>query len=175
MKKTVVGIVSVLCLCAAAAIVRASGNSQVVTNPTPALSAAMTLVSADPAAGMYNWNVNGKIKPAYRGFGADVKLVCQQYARLGLDVPLVFPNCAGEFCGQTNVDSCGNFSFPATLVSLPPGAPQLDNSYVCNFVVHVNGASAPQACSNRSAPPDAFPEDPNGSAPCAGGLCPNVP
>lgn len=51
-------------------------------------------------------------------------------------------------------------------------SPQLDNSYVCFFVVHVDGTSVPKACSSKSTPPDAFPEDPNGSAPCFGRVMP---
>lgn len=148
----------------AAVLLRAAANSVVVTNPAPAVSATMQLLGASD--GVYTWNVSGKVKPAYRGFGATVKLLCQQYAALENGGPSVV---AGG--SQNNVDACGNFSFNTSVA----GSAQLDNSYVCGFVVHVDGSSAPNACSSKSAPPDAFPDDPNGTAPCAGGLCPNVP
>ena len=161
MSRTTVGSLIVLCLLVAA-LVRAAANSVVVTNPTPAVSATMELVGS--SGDIFFWNIRGKVKPAYRGFGATVKLLCQQYATLeNGGAPIVF---GGD---QNNVDACGNFAFN----NAP--SPQLDNSFVCFFVVHVDGTSAPQACSSKSAPPDALPEDPNGTAPCSGGLCPNSP
>ena len=150
-----------------------AGDTVVVTNPTPAASATMKLVGA--VGGSYTWTVSGKVKPAYRGFGANVKLVCQQYVSLvGQPVPpLVFPSggCGlDDFSCGPNVDACGNFSF--NVVTTP--TPQLDNSNFCYFVVHVDGNAVPNAC-NKSSVPDSFPADPNGTAPCSGGFCPEAP
>lgn len=164
MSRTKVGSLIVLCLLVAA-LVRAAATSEVVTNPTPAVNATMELTSS--SGEVFFWTVRGKVKPAYRGFGATVKLLCEEYATLeGGGVPRLV---AG---GQNNVDACGNFSFNAVVAG---PSPQLDPSFVCFFVVHVDGNSAPQACSSKSTPPDAFPQDPNGTAPCSGGLCPNAP
>jgi len=173
--KTIVAFV--LFAIAAAALVTAAANSEVVTNPTPAVSATMTLTGAVPLGDGntgYTWNVQGKVKPAYRGFGSDVRLVCQPYAsiRNGSDDGRIVlgPGCEiDSFCGAS-VDACGNFTFDATIVRQTP---QLDNSYVCMFVVHVDGSKAPQACNGRTTAGD-FPSDPNGSAPCSGGFCPSA-
>jgi hypothetical protein len=105
--------------------------------------------------------LHGKVKPAYRGHGASVKLVCQPYSTLGTNVLVFGAGCGtDEFC-PPNVDACGNFSFNITTCG---SSPQLDNSYVCNFIVHVDDTQAPQACSDKSFPPDGTPGDPNGSA-----------
>jgi len=66
------------------------------------------------------------------------------------------------------VDSCGNFAFQFS----PTGFPQLDATYFCTFVAHVD-ATIKQLC-NGKVPGDA-PSDPNGTAPCSGGFCPTVP
>ena len=153
-----------------AAVVHAAGT-EVVTNPTPAVSATMTLISG--TEGCFTWNVSGKVKPAYRGHGANVKLVCQKYATIGVGGQVVFGpgGCDFDFC-PANVDACGNFSFNAVVCG---DSPQLDPSWFCSFVVHVDDSSAPQACSGKAPIPDAAPPDPNGSAPCSGGACPIAP
>ena len=79
MSRTKVGSLIVLCLLVAA-LVRAAANTEVVTNPTPAVSATMELISY--GGGFFNRNVSGKVKPAYRGFGETVKLLCQKYDTL---------------------------------------------------------------------------------------------
>ncbi len=84
--------------------------------------------------------------------------------------PLVFPVCDQSVC-SASVNSCGDFAFP---VSFAGSAPQLDPTYFCNFVVHVDGNKAPQAC-NKAPNPDLIPPaDPNGTAPCSGGFCPEA-
>src|SRR3954469_10595206 len=111
MSRTQVGILIVLCLLVAA-LVGAAANSVVVTNPTPAVSATMQLVGN--SGDIFFWNVAGKVKPAYRGFGATVKLVCQRYATLEAGgTPYVFGN-------GNNVDACGNFSLSAQVAGPSP-------------------------------------------------------
>src|SRR3954470_19948027 len=103
MSRTKAGTVIVLCLLLTGLL--AAAASDVVTNPPPAVTATMQLLSF--ANGAFVWNVRGKVKPAYRGFGATVRLVCLKYAELDNGVsPVVFP--ADH---QNNVDACGNFSF----------------------------------------------------------------
>lgn len=146
-----------------------ASSSQVVTNPTPAVAATMTLSSA-VSQGCFTWNVAGKVKPSYRGFGASVNLLCERYDLIGAG-GLVFPNtCDGPCAAQ--VDACGNFNFD---IHVCGPSPQLDNNYFCTFVVHVDGAATPNACNGKSSLPDAVPEDPNGTAPCSGGFCPSAP
>jgi hypothetical protein len=154
-----------------AALASASSPTEVVTNPTPAVSATMTL---SDIGGCPVWTVQGKVKPAYRGHGANVRLVCMQYNALTSGAPfLVYPNCDGDFCPNVNVDACGNFSFQ--IVNACGTETQLDNSYFCTFVVHVDDSKSPQSCGNgKSANLDAV-QDPNGSAPCSGGYCPVAP
>ncbi|SRR6266550_8024589 len=150
-----------------------SGDSQsvVVTNPPPAVQATMQLVNS--SNGIFVWNVQGKLKPSYRGFGADIHLVCQRYndviGQVG-NSPLVFPVC-DQFGCPGSVNSCGDFAFP---VSFAGSAPQLDPTYFCNFVVHVEGSKAPQACNKAPNPDLIAPADPNGTAPCSGGFCPEA-
>jgi hypothetical protein len=160
---------SVIAVCLLGAGLAASNGDVIVTNPTPAVSATMGLSASGSC---FDWNVHGKVKPAYRGHGASVKLVCQPYSTLGTNVLVFGAGCGNdEFC-PPNVDACGNFSFNIITCG---SSPQLDNSYVCNFIVHVDDTQAPQACSDKSFPPDGTPGDPNGSAPCAGGFCPSAP
>jgi len=174
MRRVITTVAFVVFAVVTATLVTASGNSTIVTNPTPALSAAMTLTGSSPAGDFYFWNVQGKVKPAYRGFGGDVRLVCTPYASLlaggNAGQVVLGPSCGDlNFCAPT-IDACGNFNFNATV----GGAPQLDNGYVCTFIVHVDASKTPQACNKPPAPGD-FPSDPNGSAPCSGGLCPDAP
>lgn len=156
-----------LCLLTGGLAVTAS-SSQVVTNPTPAVTATMALSSA--SQGCFVWNVAGKVKPSYRGFGATVNLLCETYTSIG-NGGIVFPNTS-DGPGAANVDACGNFNFNIVFCG---DSPQLDNNYFCTFVVHVDGAATPNACNGKSSLPDALPEDPNGTAPCAGGFCPSAP
>jgi hypothetical protein len=164
---------AVLC---AAGVVSAASSNKVVTNPTPAVSATMELVAF--ADNQFVWEVSGKVKPGYRGFGANVKLVCQQYNNIGSlnNPPLVFPQCTTNdgrgFCDPDapNVDGCGNFTFQ---VRSTTANGQLANTAFCNFVVHVDTAHQPSACSARFTRGEP-PEDPNGTAPCSGGFCPDA-
>lgn len=173
MRRTIAVGLMAICLCVTG-LVRAGAIGEVVTNPTPAVSATMMLTASDGTC--FTWTVSGKVKPAYRGHGANVKLVCQQYATLESGgTAVVFPAdaCDGGVCGSsTNVDACGNFAFDARICG---GSPQLDNSNFCVFVVHVDDSKAPQACSSKPSPTDGPPQDPNGTAPCSGGLCPASP
>ena len=148
-----------------------AGSAVVVTNPTPAVTATSELVGFNGQC--YITSITGKVKPAYRGHGASVRLVCAPYANPS--ATKVFggeANCQGQvFCeGEpTNVDACGNFSIAVCDVA------QLDPSYVCHFVVHVDDMKAPQACNQKPVQVLDSPTDPNGSAPCSGGYCPNSP
>jgi hypothetical protein len=166
--------VTVVALClSASGIAVAQGNGKVVvTNPTPAVTATAELLGTD-SQGCYVTQFSGKVKAAYRGHGANVRLVCQKYT-LGA-APVVFPFCEPDdpSCNAAapNVDACGNFTFSANLCGV---GPQLDPSYVCNFLVHVDSSKSPMAC-QKAPPADVFPADPNGTAPCSGGLCPNSP
>jgi hypothetical protein len=172
MRRAVAGFVIALCL-GIAGLVRAGNGTEVVTNPTPAVSATMTLTGSSESC--YFWTVSGKVKPAYRGHGASVSLVCQPYNGFGNGGGgVVFGgtrSCDGDYC-VSNVDACGNFSFPATVCG---ASPQFSPDNVCTFIVHVDDSKAPQACSQKPPPIDGPPQDPNGSAPCSGGLCPNSP
>lgn len=162
----------VLCLLTGSLAVTAS-SSQVVTNPTPAVAATMTLSSA-VSNGCFTWNVAGKVKPSYRGFGATVSLLCERYDSIGnggIVFPQQNPECDG-LCSPSPVDACGNFNFD---IHVCGPSPQIDNNYFCTFVVHVDGAATPNACNGKSSLPDAPPEDPNGTAPCSGGFCPSAP
>lgn len=125
------------------------------------------------ADGCSVWLVNGKVKPAYRGFGSSVKLLCQKYDSIGTGQNiLTFPNdCESPPCAA-QADACGNFAFNAKICG---PSPQLDNTFFCTFVVHVDGEATPSACNSPTAPPDSPPADPNGTAPCSGGFCPNAP
>src|SRR5438128_11759151 len=88
-------------------------------------------------------------KPAYRGFGASVQLVCQKFPSVGTCDVQTFPsNCDGPCSAQ--VDACGNFRFTITTCDTNP---QLDNTNICTFVVHVDQAHVPNACSNKPPPP----------------------
>jgi hypothetical protein len=159
-----------LCLLSAGLVWAVPVAPEVVTNPTPALSATMTL--AGVSGDCFTWNVQGKVKAAYRGFGARVQLLCMPYSSLqqgGCAGAQVFPVCEGA-CPQ-NVDACGNFAFDATTCGT---GPQLDNTNFCTFVVHVDGSSSPQSCGNNTNNSGPV-QDPNGTAPCSGGLCPNSP
>jgi hypothetical protein len=150
----------------AAASTFAGAKTEVVTNSRPALNASMTL--GTDSNGCFTWQVSGKVRPEFRGAGATVHLVCAQYNDLGRS--LVFPaQCDDRFCQGVNVDACGNFTFLANFCGT---SPQLDPSFVCNFVVHVDAPQSPQSCNE---PPGAAASgtDPNGSAPCSGGLCPH--
>jgi hypothetical protein len=150
-----------------------AGNGEVVTNPAPALAATMSLTGSD--ANCFYWSVSGKVSPAYRGYGANVTLVCQPYSGFGSGgsgVTFGRQPCDTDFCPGNNVDACGNFSFPAQVCG---SSPQFAPDFVCNFIVHVDGTATPQACSGRAVIPDGPPQDPNGSAPCSGGLCPTSP
>jgi hypothetical protein len=172
--KIAAGVIA-LCLGVAGLVRANNSNNKVVTNPTPAVSATMELTSSDGAS--FTWTVSGKVKPAYRGHGANVKLLCQDYASLGRGgTAIVFPPdpCRENFCeADANVDACGNFSFQATVVGT---SPQFPPTSFCTFVVHVDDAKTPGACSSKPPPNDGTPpEDPNGSAPCSGGLCPDSP
>ena len=169
MRRIHVGLIA-FCLCAAG-VVGAASSDKVVTNPTPAVSATMDATS--DGQGCVVWTVNGKVKPAYRGFGASVQLVCQKFPSVGACDLQTFPNnnCDGP-CPPAQADACGNFSF--TIRTCDPN-PQLDNTNICTFLVHVDQAHVPNACSNKPPPPDTFPPDPNGSAPCSGGFCPDSP
>jgi hypothetical protein len=150
-------------LCAGG-LVLADAAATVVTNATPAVSATMQLLSS--TGGCFTWQVTGKLKPGFRGFNADVRLVCATYSTIvSGGTPQVFPTT------PASVDACGNFAFDATVCG---ASAQLDPSFVCNFVTHVDGTSAPQAC-NGKIPGPASVDDPNGSAPCSGGLCPDQP
>lgn len=155
---------------AVSATAASTAKSEVVTNAPPAVSATMTPVGSD-GNGCYTWQVSGKVRPEFRGHGATVHLVCARYNELitGQSVALVFPvsRCTEDFC-PSNVDDCGNFSFLATSC----GAPQLDPSFVCNFVVHVDDAQSPQSCNDPHQGGVTGGNDPNGSAPCTGGMCP---
>src|SRR4051794_13471516 len=64
---------------AAAGLVWAGGNSPIVTNPTPSLSATIA-VTGNLGGNCFSYRVQGKVKPAYRGRGANVLLVCTKYA-----------------------------------------------------------------------------------------------
>jgi hypothetical protein len=164
MSRKKLGPVTLIWVLVAAVVGAAAAVTEVVTNPSPALTATMELMGA--SGGVFFWNVRGKVKPAYRGFGTTVKLVCQRYDTLESGgVPLVFGG------PEHNVDPCGNFSFTAPIAN---DAPQLDPSWACFFVAHVDTTNSPQACNGRLLVPDA-PADPNGTAPCAGGLCPDAP
>jgi hypothetical protein len=171
-----IGIASVLCLLTAG-VGRAGNAPEIVTNPTPAVSATMTLSDAN---GCPNWTVRGKVKPAYRGHGANVSLVCLPDTCATGSVctgVLVFPpsqGCDFDVCPlPANVDACGNFTFD---IPLACGAPvQLDNSYVCMFVVHVDDSKSPQSCGNNNTAGVAPVQDPNGSCPCSGAYCPTSP
>jgi hypothetical protein len=163
----VLGLIA-LCLCAAGVVVAGNGAQQ-VTNPGPALSASMQIIGTD--GDCTTWQVSGKVKPSYRGFGSTVQLVCQNYNSIGFGGTTVFPQ--GECDGPcaSFPDPCGNFTFNATICG---DNPQLDNSHFCTFVVHVDTAHQPQAC-GKAPPTDTLPPDPNGSAPCSGGICPDAP
>jgi hypothetical protein len=164
--KSIVLIVSIVF----AASLFADAKSQVVTNAAPAVNASMTLVSADPVSG-FTWQVSGKVRPEFRGFGASAHLVCTQYNALltGSGATLVFPqDNGGPFFSGPNVDACGNFSF---LIRVVGDSPQLDPTFVCNFVVHADGPQSPQSCGEHSTTSGA---DPNGTAPCSGGYCPGA-
>ena len=152
----------------------AAGNGVVVTNPTPAVTATAELLAFDPGRSCYAWTITGKVKPSYRGHGASVSLVCAPYAMpSAAKVFGALQTCQDSpFCGAdaTNVDACGNFSF-----NVCDNVQQLDPSYLCHFVVHVDDSKAPQACGQKPVPVLDSPMDPNGSAPCSGGYCPNAP
>ncbi len=136
-----------------------SNRPEVVTNPPPAVNATMTWMPDSSA-----WLVEGKVKPSYRGFGGNVRLVCLPYATL--------TGGGGLEAGAASVDACGNFAFS---IFTPVGGPnQLAPTFVCMFVVHVDATSQPQLCSGKTSLPDA-PADPNGTAPCSGGYCPTAP
>jgi hypothetical protein len=145
-----------------------ASSSVVVTNPAPAVTATMAPVSVGECV---TWNVSGKLKPSYRGFGSQVRLVCSEPDVLANGGPptVSFPQCDGP-C-PAFADACGNFSFNATVCG---GGGQINSGNVCFFVVHLDGTSSPSAC-NKTPPPDAFPQDPNGTTPCSGGLCPEAP
>jgi hypothetical protein len=171
MRRIHVGLIAIV-LCAAGVVWAASSN-KVVTNPTPAVSATMELAASADSNGCFTWNVSGKLKPSYRGFGSSIQLVCQKFRSIGTaNDLLVFPNegqCDGPCAAQA--DACGNFSFQIHTCGV---SPQLDNSYYCSFIAHVDAAQQPQACSVRQTRGD-MPEDPSGSAPCSGGFCPEAP
>jgi hypothetical protein len=167
MRRIGLGLVAIV-LCGAGLAWAAS--SIVVTNSQPAASASMQLVSSD-GQGCFVWNVTGKVKPSLRGFGSVVQLRCERFFPTGSADVLTFPNggtCDGP-C-YASVDGCGNFAFDFSVCGL---GQQLDNSYYCTFVAHVDAASS-KACGSAP-PPDAAPKDPNGTAPCAGGFCPDGP
>ena len=176
MRRLNVGKVAAL-LCCIAGIVRADGrdrdgdrddNTDVVTDTPPAATATMTKHKDD--RGCPAFTVQGKVRKAYRGPGANVKLLCMSYNDLlNGGTPTVFPpagNCDGNFCpGNNNVDAAGNFSF-----EINPGceAPsQLDPTNFCVFVAHVDEKNRARTGGGGG--------DPNGSAPCSGGYCPPAP
>src|SRR6476469_4466181 len=120
-------IVFVVCLVVAPTALEGA-KSEIVTNAPPALSASMTLVGSSNSC--FSWQVTGKVRPEFRGFGASVHLVCMQYNALvnAAGQPLVFPNPLSNddgFGSGANVDACGNFSFPVTYCNTT-GSPQLD-------------------------------------------------
>ena len=162
-----------IALCAGSAgSVLGAGNSVVVTNPTPAVTATSQLLGFNGQC--YTTSISGKVKPAYRGHGASVRLVCNQYPNIRIAMKVFGGQqaCGDAFCeGEgANVDACGNFN-----ISFCDDTPQLDPSWVCHFVVHVDDSKSPQACGQKPAPIDDAPVDPNGSAPCSGGYCPASP
>ena len=140
----------------------------------------MTLESAEAdkcpnGKTLFTWDVTGKLKPRFRGFYSDIKLVCNTFAGIeqGGAPALTFPSaCNSDGCFPTqsgdSLDACGNFEFHARFCG---DSPQLSNDYVCTFVAHLRGDKSPQSCNKAPPPTDQLP-DPNGSGPCGGGLCP---
>src|SRR4051812_4067032 len=122
-----------------------AGTTVQVSNPQPVVSASMTLVSAEsnnfncaPGQTLFNWDVTGKLKPSFRGFSSDIKLVCTTYAALVQGGPpaMVFPQLCNDGCapvGLDALDACGNFEFRAQFCGT---SPQLGSEYVCTFVAH---------------------------------------
>jgi hypothetical protein len=166
-----------------AVLVYPDSTHEVVTNPPTALSATMSS-GTDAITGCTTWTASGKVSPKFRSEGGtSVRLVCTLFCALNGNCPpgspaptLRFPVCAdnSSACSPAPVDSCGKFSFTVATVC-PPQPPQLDAGYSCNFVVNTDVTKgAPQSCAsgNANQPP---PADPNGSAPCSGGYCPNSP
>ena len=177
MSPKIAGSLFALCLFGAALVRADSTSHEVVTNPPTALSAIAS--STTDANACTTWTFSGKVSPKFRSEGGtSVRLVCQRFCSLegacSSQPPIVLPASDSEGQPPANVDSCGNFSF--SVVSGCNGdAAQLDPTYFCVFVVHTDVTKgAPNSCSNGKGnqPP---PADPNGSAPCSGGYCPNSP
>ena len=177
----ILGLVAAVCLAAGGLVY--AGNSTQVTNPEPVVAASMTLVKAEPCPTpnnanltLFTWDVTGKLKPKFRGFYSDIKLVCNTFGGIeqGGAPAFTFPSqCNSDGCFQTSVDSldaCGNFEFHAQFCGT---SPQLDDNHVCTFVTHLRGDKSPQSCNKAPPPTDQLP-DPNGSGPCGGGLCPDL-
>jgi len=163
----------VLGMIAASLVVRADvvwAGSGVASNPTPVLQASMQLVSQEGQC--FTWQVTGKVKPAFRGFNSEVRLVCSTPDALanGTAPTFVFPQCEDGPC-PAFTDSCGNFQFSAVVCG---NNAQVDPANVCFFTAHINGSKMPQAC-GKQPPPEDLPSDPNGSQPCGGDdtLCPS--
>ncbi len=184
MRKTIVGSLIVLCLCIAG-VVRADrddqdrddqdhddSDAQVVTNTPPAARATMTLQTNENGCSV--WTVQGKVRKVFRGRGAKAKLLCMPFNELGNGgTGTVFPpdECDSEVC-PGDVDSAGNFTFQ--IRPSCEGSPQLGPTNFCVFIVHVDEKSdAPNSSTvgNPNSPPGG---DPNGSAPCTGGYCPDI-
>src|SRR5258706_10877463 len=106
----------------------------------------LELVSS-PDLGCFSWFGRGKLKPSFRGFDSDVKLVCTTFTNLTQGGPPNFVFGPSRFCdgpcdpNNHPPDPCGNFSFPAQ-VCTENG--RLGPEFVCTFVAHLQSERAPQ-------------------------------
>src|SRR4051794_29312928 len=135
MRRTkILGLAAACCLFTPGGLVW--GAATHVTNPEPVVSASMTLVGAEsniavcsPGQTLFTWDVTGKLKPSFRGFSSDIKLVCTTFAALVQGGPpaVVFPQICNDGCRPAPVDAldaCGNFEFRAQFCGT---SPQLGN------------------------------------------------
>jgi hypothetical protein len=161
---------AVLC---AAGVAWAASNNKTVTNGPPVANISMELAPSTDGQGCFVWEVTGKMKPSYRGWGSSIQLVCQPYNLIGSGQGLVaYPNgCERDGPCAAQADACGNFNFQIHVCGTTP---QLDQTNYCTFIAHVDQAHQPSACSSKQIRGD-VPEDPSGSAPCSGGFCPDAP
>src|SRR5712692_8766250 len=100
---------------AASLVVRADvvwAGSGVASNPTPVLQASMQLVSQEGQC--FTWQVTGKVKPAFRGFNSEVRLVC--------GTPDALANVTAPIDGSKMPQACGKQLPPEDLPSDPNGS-----------------------------------------------------
>src|SRR3954468_2991437 len=87
MRRTkMLGLIAACCLFTGGGLVWAGGSTH-VSNPEPVVTASMTLVSTESnmcsnGKTLFSWKVTGKLKPSFRGFTSNIKLVCTTFAAL---------------------------------------------------------------------------------------------